>query len=202
MSNARITAVNLLMKTFEENGYSHLLLKKMLTDAELSVQEKALCTQLYYGVAERLLTLEYALRYYSEKKSPEKLDVPVKYILYLGMYQMKYCDKIPDSAAVNESVKLAGYFRKKSAAGFINAILRKFQRAEKKIPLTGKKYQDKQIQYSVPIPLFRTVEQEHGEQFAENFFQDSLKPPPCIIRANPLKTDTEALQELNGVGIR
>lgn len=198
MNTARAAAVSLLIKTFEENGYSNLLLDKALEESGLSGQERAFCTQLYYGVTERLLTLEYLLKVYSDKKPPEKLDIPVKYILYLGMYQMKYCDKIPDSAAVNESVKLAGYFRKKSASGFINAILRKFQRSGKKIPTSGDKWMDMQIQYSAPIPLLQEITQEYGESFTRAFFEDSLKPPPCVIRANPL-ADQEALQELHPV---
>ncbi|MBR0483506.1 MAG: 16S rRNA (cytosine(967)-C(5))-methyltransferase RsmB [Oscillospiraceae bacterium] len=196
MKSARATAVSLLMKTFTENGYSNLLLDKTLADSGLSVQEKAFCTQLYYGVTERLLTLEHLLKCYSDKK-PEKLDIPVKYILYLGFYQMKYCDKIPDSAAVNESVRLAGQFRKKSASGFINAVLRKFQRSGKEIPLTGDKWTDMQIQYSAPAELLKTVTAEHGEDFAVRFFADSLLPPPDTIRLNPLKSDTAALQVLH-----
>ncbi len=197
MSTARATAVKLLIKTFEENGYSNLLLDKALAESGLSSQEKAFCTQLYYGVTERLLTLEYILRTYSEKKTPEKMDIPVKYILYLGFYQMKYCDSIPDSAAVNESVRLAGYFRKKSAAGFINAILRKFQRAGKNIPLTGDKWQDMQVQYSAPAELLKKITEEHGEKFIQTFFEDSLRPPPNLIRVNSLKQDLSALEELH-----
>ena len=197
MNSARETAVRLLMKTFEENSYSNLLLHHTLADSGLSAQEKAFCTQLYYGVTERLLTLEHLLRSYSDKKPPEKLDIPVKYILYLGFYQMKYCDGIPDSAAVNESVKLAGRFRKKSASGFINAILRKFQRSGKEIPLTGNSLRDMQIQYSAPADLIQKITEEHGEQFAQAFFEDSLRPPPCVIRVNPLKAENTALQELH-----
>ena len=197
MNSARAAAVNLLIKTFEEKGYSNLLLDKALADSGLSQQEKAFCTQLYYGVTERFLTLEHLLSVYSEKKPPEKLDIPVKYILYLGFYQMKYCDKIPDRAAVNESVRLAGYFRKKSASGFINAILRKFQRSGKEIPFTGEKWQDMQIQYSAPVPLLKQITEEHGEAFMKTFFEDSLRPPPCVIRVNPLKAEENALQELH-----
>ena len=197
MSTARATAVRLLIKTFEENGYSNLILNHALAGSGLSPQEKAFCTQLYYGVTERLLTLEYLVRILSEKKTPEKLDIPVKYILYLGLYQMKYCDSIPDSAAVNESVRLAGYFRKKSAAGFINAILRKFQRTGKTIPLTGDKWQNMQVQYSAPAELLKKITEEHGEEFTGLFFEDSLRPPPNLIRVNPLKKDLSALEELH-----
>ena len=199
MSNARATAVRLLLKTFEENSYSNLALDTMLEKSDLSGQERALCTQLYYGVTERLLTLEHILRVYSDKKPPEKLDKEIRYILYTGLYQLAYCEKIPDSAAVNESVRLTGYFRKKSASGFVNAILRKFQRADKKIPLTGDKWLDMKILYSAPVPLLQKVTEEHGEAFAETFFRDSLKPPPCCIRVNPLKADAAALEALHPI---
>ncbi len=197
MNSARETAVRLLIRTLEEKSYSNLLLDQALAESGLSVQEKAFCTQLYYGVTERLLTLEYALRVYSDKKSPEKMDVPVRYILYLGLYQMKYCDGIPDSAAVNESVRLAGIFRKKSAAGFVNAILRKFQRAGKEIPLPEDALLAMQVEYSVPVPLLELLLEEHGEPFVRNFLEDSLRPPPCSIRVNPLKSGQDALQELH-----
>ncbi|MDE7094659.1 MAG: 16S rRNA (cytosine(967)-C(5))-methyltransferase RsmB [Oscillospiraceae bacterium] len=194
MSNARETAVKLLLKTFENHSYSNFVLDKELKHSSLSAQEKAFCTQLYYGVIERLLTLEYILEVYSNKK-PEKLDNAVKYILYLGFYQLKYCDKIPDSASVNESVKLAKYFKKKSASGFINAVLRKFQRTDKKIPLTTNKWINMQMQYSAPVELLKKIISEHGEKFANTFFENSLCPPPCMIRYNPLKKGD--LQELN-----
>ncbi|MDE6776672.1 MAG: 16S rRNA (cytosine(967)-C(5))-methyltransferase RsmB, partial [Oscillospiraceae bacterium] len=65
MSNARETAVKLLLKTFENHSYSNFVLDKELKHSSLSAQEKAFCTQLYYGVIERLLTLEYILEVYS-----------------------------------------------------------------------------------------------------------------------------------------
>jgi len=197
MNNARAETVRLLLRTSEENSYSNLLLNAALGESGLDAQERALCTQLYYGVMERLLTLKHLLRVYSDKKPPEKLDKEIRYILYLGLYQLKYCDKIPDSAAVNESVKLTGIFRKKSASGFVNAILRKFQRAGKEIPLTSDKWLNQEILYSAPVPFLKKVTEEHGETFAKAFFEDSLQTPPCFIRVNPLRADEKALQELH-----
>lgn len=189
MGNARATAVKLLMQVFDNHSYSNLALDQKLINSDLSVQEKALCTQLYYGVIERRITLEYLTKVYSQK-NPEKLDAPVRYILYLGFYQLKYCDKIPDRAAVNESVKLAGYFRKKSASGFINAVLRKFQRAEKEIPLTGNTIEDQQIKYSIPGELLEKLLSEQGEAFTECFLENSLCTAPCTIRHNSLAENT------------
>lgn len=195
MSHARATAVKLLMRVFAQQSYSNFALDQELQQSDLPAQEKAFCTQLFYGVIERRITLEYLTEYYSQKK-PEKLDDPVRYILYLGFYQLKYCDKIPDRAAINESVKLAGYFRKKSASGFINAVLRKFQRAEKAIPLTGDSRRDLQIRYSVPGELLDTLLNEHGTEFTECFLENSLCTPPCMIRKNSLAEDSPENQAM------
>lgn len=199
MGNARATAVKLLMRMSAEQSYSNFALDQELERSELSAQEKAFCTQLFYGVIERRITLEYLTKIYSQK-NPEKLDAPVRYILYLGFYQMKYCDKIPDRAAIYESVKLAGYFRKTSAAGFLNAVLRKFQRAEKAVPTSGDAWKDMQIRYSVPRELLEEILEEHGNAFAECFLENSLLPPPCTIRKNSLLENTpeqlQSFQEL------
>ncbi|MDE7120549.1 MAG: 16S rRNA (cytosine(967)-C(5))-methyltransferase RsmB [Oscillospiraceae bacterium] len=199
MGNARATAVKLLMQMSAEQSYSNFALDQELERSGLPAQEKAFCTQLFYGVIERRMTLEYLTKVYSQK-NPEKLDAPVRYILYLGFYQMKYCDKIPDRAAIYESVKLAGYFRKKSASGFLNAVLRKFQRAEKTVPSTGDFRKDMQIRYSVPGELLEKILEEHGKSFTECFLENSLLPPSCTIRKNSLIADTpeqlQSFQEL------
>jgi 16S rRNA (cytosine967-C5)-methyltransferase len=182
------------MRTFGEGGFSNLLLDRSLAESGLSVQDKRLCTQLYYGVTERLLTLEHIVRCYS-KKAPEKLDDAVRYILYLGLYQLRYCDGIPDRAAVNESVALTGQFHKRSAAGFVNAVLRSFLRDGKQIRLPEDKWLAMQVQYSAPRQLLRQVVAEHGESFAEAFFENSLLPPPVTVRLNKLRASEEDLKK-------
>ncbi len=194
MSNARYLAVHLLCRVETEGSYSNLLLDKALTDAQLSPADKKLCAQLYYGVIERRLTLEHILRGYS-KKPPEKLDMVIRNILYLGLYQLAYCEKIPDRAAVNESVALAKQFRKTSASGFVNAVLRSFLRDGKEIKEAHPGWKQMEVRYSVPAELCRLVSQERGETFAEAFFADSLQTPPTTIRLNPLRGTVKTLEE-------
>lgn len=193
MENARYLAVRLLERTMEEGSYSNLLLDRSLSESGLSPADKKLCAQLYYGVMERRLTLEHILRGYS-KKPPEKLDAVIRYILYLGLYQLAWCDKIPDRAAVNESVLLTRQCRKSSASGFVNAVLRSFLRDGKKISLPEDTWKAMSVEYSVPEPLLRQVAEEHGEAFARQFFADSLQTPPCTIRLNPLRAKPEDLE--------
>ncbi len=85
--------------------------------------ERELYTRLVYGVIERKLTLDYLIRQYTGK-SVNRLDRSVAVILRLSLYQIYYCDKIPDSAAVSEGVKLASRYASR-AKGFVNAVLRR-----------------------------------------------------------------------------
>ncbi len=196
MESARKLAVTLLLRTFEEGGYSHLLLRQMLAGSGLSPQDKGLCTLLYQGTAARMLTLRYIVSLYS-KRQPEKLDAPVRYILYTGLYQLLYCDRIPDSAAVNESVKLTGQFRVKSAAGFVNHVLRQFLRDGKQYPVTADRWHAGMLQYSVPEELLRQVVTERGWAFADPFFSDSLLPAPCTVRLNTLRASVQDIAGLH-----
>ena len=196
--NARSAAVRLLLRTFGDGGYSNLMLDRTLAASELSAEEKRLCTTLYYGVTERYLTLQHVLRHLSGRP-PEKLDPEVRFILLLGLYQMKYCDGIPQRAAVNETVALCGMFRKKSASGFVNALLRRFQRENLEIPMPEDPLQAQEVRWSVPAALIRKITEEQGTAFAEAFFENSLLPPPTVIRLNPLKAEHGDIAALHPV---
>ncbi len=191
MENARYLAVQLLGRT-EEGGYSNLLLDQALSASQLSPADKKLTAQLFYGVIERRLTLEHIIRCYS-KKPPEKLDAVVRNILCLGLYQLAYCEKIPDRAAVNESVALTKQFRKASASGFVNAILRSFLRDGKQIQEVRSKWKQYEVTYSVPAALCKQIAADRGTAFAEAFFADALQTPPTTIRLNPLRGHAEDL---------
>ncbi len=194
MASARYLAVQLLGRTETEESYSNLLLDKALSAAQLSTADKKLCAQLYYGVIERRLTLLHILRTYS-KKPPEKLDAVVRNILLLGLYQLAFCEKIPDRAAVNESVALTKQCKKTSASGLVNAILRSFLRDGKEIKPASGKWKQMEVNYSVPAALCKTIVQERGAEFAETFLADALRTPPTTIRLNPLRGSVQDLEE-------
>lgn len=194
---ARSLAVRLLLRT-EEGGYSNLLLDQALKGAALEPADKRLCAMLYYGVTERLLTLEYIIGCYA-KRPVRKLDREVRLILCLGLYQLLYCEKIPDRAAVSETVALTGVFHKKSASGFVNAVLRSFLRDGKEIRYPADKWEAKQITYSVPAALVRKVTEQLGEETADRFFANALLPPPVTIRLNTVRATVSDIAELSPV---
>ncbi|MBQ8927997.1 MAG: 16S rRNA (cytosine(967)-C(5))-methyltransferase RsmB [Oscillospiraceae bacterium] len=198
---ARLTAAGLLVRTLRDGSYSHLALDSALSASGLSAQDRALCTQLYYGVIRRMLTLRHIVSCYS-KRPPERLDVQVLCILYLGLYQLLYCDGIPDRAAVHESVALTRDMHKGSAAGFVNAVLRSFLRDDKRIRLPQDETAAMSVRWSVPEALVRVLLAEKGPDFTEAFLADALKVPPCTVRRNPLRCPPQALEALGAAPCR
>ena len=122
MTNARRTAALALVKQ-EQNGYSNLVLAAALEREALSPKDKAFVSALFYGVTERLLTLDWALSRCLSKPL-QKLDAPVRAVLRCGLYEAKYMNT-PVPAAVNEAVSLCRQLKNSSAAGLVNAVLRK-----------------------------------------------------------------------------
>ena len=195
---ARSLAVRLLLRTFTAGGYSNLLLDQALDASELNAADKRLCAMLYYGVTERLLTLEHIAGCYTNRPV-EKLDREVRFILYLGLYQLLYCEKIPERAAVSETVALTGVFRKKSASGFVNAVLRSFLRDGRQIRYPEDKWLRKQAEFSAPAELIQRVSEQLGENRADRFFANALLPPPVTIRLNTVKAQESDIADLHPV---
>ncbi len=119
---ARTLVIHALLKQ-ETGGYSNLVLDAQLQKNQLEPREKAFATAIFYGVLEHQNTIDYCLNQFL-KKDVNRLDAPVRAILRSALVQMQYM-QVPHSAAVNEAVKLAKAFKKTSAAGMVNAVLRR-----------------------------------------------------------------------------
>src|SRR5437899_3725641 len=124
ISPARRAAFEILRRT-EEGAYSSVLLAA--ADADLNNKDRALCHELVLGVLRRRLWLDRALEHYAARKM-DSLDLPVTLALRLALYQLRFLSRIPASAAINESVNLVKAARVKSAATFVNAVLRRATR--------------------------------------------------------------------------
>ena len=103
MNQARRTAVLALVRQ-EENGFSNLVLNAFLQNTQLENRDKAFVSALFYGVTERLITLDWCLQQCLSRPL-NKLDAQVRAILRSGLYQAKYM-QVPAAVAVNESVAL------------------------------------------------------------------------------------------------
>lgn len=178
----RIAVAELLLKV-SKNAYSNLALDGMLSKSDYSRQEKKFISRLFYGVIERCVTLDHIISVYSSKPL-HKLDLTVTVILRMGLYQLIYMESVPDNAAVNESVNMAKKMGKTSAASFINAVLRSFVRADKKIEFPQDSVGKYSVEFSCPRDLTEKLIEQYGEQCTVDFLKASLEPHKMFIRAN------------------
>lgn len=193
MKTARQIAVEALGKVNGSKGYSNIVIDKALEQSGLDLRDAAFATALFYGVLERMLTLDHCIAGFS-KTPVEKLTPQVREILRVSLYQILYMDSVPDSAAVNEAVNLTRVFRKESAGGFVNGVLRAFLRSGKRVPrMAGSRADQLSIQYSCPAWLVQLWLDSYGEENTEGILKTSLGRPPVYIRVNTLKTTADAL---------
>lgn len=202
MSDARSTALRLLIKSQENKTYSNIALDEALKRSQLSAQDKKLAAALFYGVTERIITLDRIIAKYS-KRPCDKLSSGIRATLWLGLYQLKFMDGIPDNAAVDESVKLAKKDKNPAAAGFVNAVLRSFIRDEKALPKGKNELDDLSIEYSCPMWLIEKWLREYSKEQTMSLLQSSVGQPPTTIRVNTTKiTPDELVKKLSQEGIK
>ena len=125
ISPARRAAFEILRRIEDEDAYSSALLAR--AETSLNAKDRALCHELVLGVLRRQLWLDLTLEHFASREV-HSLDLPVVIALRLGLYQLRFLSRIPASAAINESVNLVKTARVKSAAPFVNAILRRATR--------------------------------------------------------------------------
>ena len=191
MKNARYVAVEALIRQ-ENDGYSNLVLDGILKKAELSGADKAFASALFYGSIERRNTLDYCLECYL-KGSVDKLDAAVRAILRSGLYQLRYM-QVPPSAAVNEAVKLTRAFKKSSAAGLVNAVLRRAGSVDLENAVFKSPAHRLSVLDSVSLPVAQLLLEQYGCE-AEKILGAFFTPVPTTIRTNYLVNSAEELAD-------
>ncbi len=199
---ARETALNVLIACRKDSGWSNALLKQHLNRDALDRREAALATRLCYGVVQNRIKLDFYLGQLLTGK-PGKLHPALRDILHLGLYQILEMDKIPASAAVNESVALAKKYCKqqKNAHALVNAVLRRAV-AEREALVPPKSYVER---YSHPQALVDKLKAYVGGKNLEAMLIANNQAPDTVIQVNTQKTTTAALRsalESAGVTVR
>ena len=196
---ARETALNVLIACRKEDGWSNGILKEYLNRDRLDRRDGALATRLCYGVVQNRGLLDFYLGQLLTGKV-KNLHPAVRDILHLGLYQIYLMDKIPESAAVNESVDLAKRYCKKvrSAPGLVNAVLRNAVRTKGKLA-EPKSWEDK---YSHPGDLINELKSYVGKERMEKMLIANNDIPLMTVQVNTLRTTTEALiRQLENAGV-
>ena len=189
---ARALALQILNKTDSAGQYTNLALDAALKRSELSAPDKALVTILVYGVTERRLTLDYMADALASRPM-ESLDGTVRNLVRMGLYQLRYLDRIPAHAAINETVDLAP----RRARGFVNAVLREYTRRQNDLPFPDKQtdlLRYLSVTYSLPVPLCKKLVEIFGAERAEAVMEAFGHAPPITLRVNTLKNSPEQLE--------
>lgn len=203
LPSARELAFRSLLNAEKNGKYSNLELDSSIKKHNLSSAEKKFYTTLFYGVLERKITLDYFIGRFSSRPLTS-LAKEVVQVLRLGLFQIYFLDRIPQNAAVNESVELIKKTKERKAASFVNAVLRNAcRKKEEELVFEGSSKAERlSFAYSYPQWMVELWIKSYGEDAALAIMEAQNARAPLTIRVNTLKTDRETLaRRLNAKGV-
>jgi 16S rRNA (cytosine967-C5)-methyltransferase len=197
--NAREVALGILMEITEKNNFSHQVLRRTLGQYQsMDKQDRAFITRLCDGTIERLITLDYILNQYSSVKV-NKMKPVIRNLLRISLYQIKYMNQVPDSAACNEAVKLAKKKGFGSLSGFVNGVLRNIIRNPEKVVFpeeTKDPIGYLSLTYSVPDWLISHLLKQYDYTIVKSMLDSAFEDKKTTIRCNLNKASLEELKML------
>ncbi len=185
MSPARALAFEILTLV-GRGGYASDLLAAR--SAEMDSRDAGLAGEIVFGVLRYQSQLDYLIEHYSGKAAG-RLDEPVRVALRMGIYQLRYLERIPAHAAVSESVELIKRARKRSATGFANAVLRKVDR-------TPVRWPDRAVELAHPAWLVERWESQYGADTAEALARANLQAPETYVNIETGRTQDIGAQSI------
>lgn len=201
MSNAtaaRQLALQALRLIYHKGAYTDMAIDRVLQKTETIAVERNLVCELVYGVVRRQRTLDCLIDYLG-KRSAAKQPPLLRIILHLGLYQLRYLQQIPDSAAVNTSVELAKVNNLTKLAGVVNGILRGYLRQSQPqadplllprepIPRLG-------ILHSFPDWIVDLFLRQWGYEETDKLLDWYNQSPYLNLRINRLKTNLQEVKQ-------
>ena len=202
VSPARRVAFDILSRVETEQAYASVLLAA-LPDSGLSREDRALAREIVLGVLRWQLSLDNFIERYSER-STHRFDTQVLIALRIGLYQLHHLTRIPQSAAVNESVNLVKRARTASAAPLVNAVLRKAARHTTEPAGRGiaDPMERASVELSHPRWILERWQSAIGQLETRQLALANNSAPETAFRVNTLRTsEKKALDDLRGEGV-
>ena len=193
LQKPREIAARVLKRRRSVHEYIERLLEPEL--GELAPEDRALCQELVYGVVRWQKTLDWLI----DRKTGGREQLPLVHILLqLGLYQLFWLERVPDHAAVHETIEIAKNMRLEGKAGFMNAVLRGYtrERDETRAALEALKQSDPAMGYSQPDWLVDRWQQRFGKEKTVALLDWNNTPPPTFARINTLKADARKITQL------
>lgn len=183
--NTREIVLDILLETDSQKEFSHRVIRNVLNKYDyLKGQEKAFIKRLAEGTLERRIELDYILNQVSSVPVG-KMKPLIRSLLRMGTYQILYMDSVPDSAACNEAVKLAGKRRFRNLKGFVNGVLRKVASEKDCLPYPDREKDIRaylSVRYSMPEWIVDMWLNTYGEPQTEKLLEGLLDARPVTIR--------------------
>ncbi|MEY8762172.1 MULTISPECIES: 16S rRNA (cytosine(967)-C(5))-methyltransferase RsmB [Clostridium] len=189
MTNSRNTAVKILKKVLHNNAYSNIVLSEYLNRENLDRRDRAFITEIVYGTLRYKYTIDSILNSFL-KNGVGKLDEDILNILRISIFQLRYLDKVPEFAVVNEAVELS---KRKSfkLSRLVNGVLRNYLRKRNIVGFgqNGDKIGRLCFKYSFPRWMVELFISQYGEGVGETILKNSNIVPKITVRINSLKAD-------------
>ncbi|MEQ8974953.1 MAG: 16S rRNA (cytosine(967)-C(5))-methyltransferase [Coleofasciculus sp. C1-SOL-03] len=199
MTNSRQLAFLALRDIHSHGAFTDIALDRVLRNATLNRPDRALLTDLVYGTTRHTRTLDALIDQLGKKKAHQQ-PPDLRFILHLGLYQLRYLQRIPPSAAVNTSVELAKANQLKGLAGVVNGVLRQYTRLNTNpqlndpLQLPSHPIQRLGILYSFPDWMIELWLNQLGIQETEALCQWFNQPPTIDLRINPLNASIDTVE--------
>ncbi|WP_040330721.1 16S rRNA (cytosine(967)-C(5))-methyltransferase RsmB [Clostridium ihumii] len=194
MNNARKIAVDVLIQVFKNKAYSNIVLGIELNKSKLSDVDKGLTTEIVYGTIKYKYTIDKIIESFTQKNF-KKLDDFVLNILRISVYQIKYLDKIPDFAVVNEAVNLTKKNASVGASKLVNGVLRNYLRNLDKEYCEDDKLEKMSFEYSFPKWMINHFITQYGDENTIKILSGLNERPALTVRVNELKSNYEDVFE-------
>ncbi|WP_300675126.1 16S rRNA (cytosine(967)-C(5))-methyltransferase RsmB [Desulfoluna sp.] len=186
-----------ILTTFDKNAAATLdtVMDRITGKVELDRREMGLANALVYGVLRHRSRLDYTIDHFAVK-GIAKIDKKVLAILRIALFQLRFMDRIPESAAVNTAVELAKIQVSEESGGFVNALLRNCLREPEQPSLTDLTPEEElAVTTSMPLWLVEKWIARMGLEETAALCHASNEIAPITVRTNTLKTTREALTE-------
>ena len=203
MDKVRLAATKILYNVAAKGAYSNVELAQVLRQEKFSELDRKFCTELVYGTVKAGASLDWKIAKYL-KRSLAKVDEKILAVLRVGFYQIFFLDRVPNSAAVNESVELSKKFCGLGASKFVNGVLRAAVREPHKSDFpTDDDINSLALRTFHPAWLVKLFAEEFGLDVAKKLLDFDNTNPPLCLRTNFLKTTRENLLDtLKNLGMQ
>jgi 16S rRNA (cytosine967-C5)-methyltransferase len=195
--SCRELAAEILTRVDVDRAYADILLDQTLKYASLAASDRALLTEIVYGTLRWRGRIDWILSHVLARPL-EKLNPFLRNVLRSGLYQMLYLERVPEYAAVNEAVELAKRFGGQETAGMVNAVLRRAAREKATFHLPDAAVNPAAylaVRWSHPEWLVRKWLDDFSFPDTEALLGANNEEAPLVVRANRLRTSSEALLE-------